>query len=570
MQNLTVPPRPWLRFYPKGVPASIDYPNKPVQHFLSESAKKYPARIALNFQGKRITYRELDQLSNKFANGLISLGITKGSRVAIILPNCPQFVISYYGAMKTGATIVTCNPLYKERELEFQLNDSGCEAAVLMNNVIAPNDFFGEFEKCRPRLQKMKHVFVTSITDYLPPIKKQLAGPVRKIKTVRKKNTISFTTFLSKQTANDPGMDSQINPKMDLAALQYTGGTTGTSKGAMLTHYNLVTNAVVSSVWGQLSNESERVLAVIPFFHIYGMTNALNSPVYAGQEIFLLPTFNVKEVLETLHKERISLFPGVATMYIALLNYPELSKYSIRSVRRCLSGAAPLPFEVQRKFNEVTGGNLVEGYGLTEASPVTHCNPFGNDVLVKSGSIGVPVPDTDAKIVDMETGSKDLVAGEVGELAVKGPQVMKGYWNQPDETSNVLKQDGWLLTGDIAKADDDGYFYIVDRKKDMIDASGFKVWPREVEEVLYSHPDIKEAAVVGVKDPYRGETVMAYVVLKDKSKNPGTESIRTFCKEKMVSYKVPKIIEFRDDLPKSLIGKVLRRKLREEGKTGQL
>lgn len=562
-----MPPRPWLRFYPSGVPANIDYPIVALQTFLTSSAKKFPNKIALNFQGKKITYKELDELSNRFANGLVSLGISKGSKVAIILPNSPQFVIAYYGILKAGAIVVACNPLYKERELEFQLNDSDSEAVVLMNNIIPPYNFFAEFEKCRPRLAKMKHVFVTSITDYLPPIKKQLAGPVRKIKTLRTEDTVGFTSFLSKQSSSDPGAESQINPKEDLAVLQYTGGTTGTSKGAMLTHYNLVTNAIVSSNWQQLQTEGARGLAVIPFFHIYGMTIALNFPLYAGQEIFLLPSFNVKEVLETLHKEKITLFPGVATMYVALLNYPGLAKYSIKSVKRCLSGAAPLPYEVQRKFNEVTGGNLVEGYGLTEASPVTHCNPFGNDSNVKSGSIGIPLPDTDAKIVDLENGTKDLPLGEVGELAVKGPQVMKGYWKRSDETKLVLGDDGWLRTGDVAKMDDEGYFYIVDRKKDMIDASGFKVWPREVEEILFTHPDVKEAAVVGVKDPYRGETVKAYIVLKDKNKNPGAEAIRAYCKEKIAAYKVPRIIEFKDELPKTLVGKVLRRKLREENQT---
>jgi long-chain acyl-CoA synthetase len=277
----------------------------------------------------------------------------------------------------------------------------------------------------------------------------------------------------------------------------------------------------------------------------------------------LLPSFRVKEVLETLQKEKITDFAGVSTMYTAIINYPEVGKYSLRTVERCVSGAAPLPLEVQRKFGEITGGLLVEGYGLTEASPVTHCNPVGEGAMVKSGSIGIPFPNTDAKIVDQETGKKDLGVGEIGELAVKGPQVMKGYWKRSDETSNVLS-DGWLLTGDIARMDEDGYFYIVDRKKDMINASGFKVYPREVEEVLYTHPDIKEAAVVGVKDPYRGENVKAFVVLKDKNKNPGAEAITQYCKDRIAPYKAPRIVEFKDELPKSLVGKVLRRKLREE------
>lgn len=563
MQNLTLPSRPWLKFYPKDVPESIEYPKAALQSFLIESAKKDSSKIALNFQGKNITYKEVNELSNRFANGLRSLGLPKGSRVALILPNTPQFVFCFYGILKAGGTVVSCNPLYKERELEFQLNDSGCEAAVLLNNVIPPHDFFVEFEKCLPHLKNMKHVFVTSITDYLPIMKRQLAGPVKKIKTLEKKGTVSLTRFLSNQSPEEPA-GLAIDPMQDLAALQYTGGTTGTSKGAMLTHYNLVSNAIVSSVWSRLGSGSERVLAAIPFFHIYGLTNAMNTPIYAGQEIFIHPTFNVKEVLQTLDNEKISLFPGVSTMYIALLNDKDLPKYSIKTVKRCLSGAAPLPQEVQKKFNSVTGGNLVEGYGLTEASPVTHCNPFGDECVVKSGSIGIPVPDTDAKIVDIETGAKEMEQGQVGELAVRGPQIMKGYWNNPAETKIVMREGGWLLTGDIARMDEDGYFFVVDRKKDMIDASGFKVYPREVEEVLYSHPDIKEAAVVGVKDPYRIENVKAYVVLKDKSKNPGAEAIRSFCKERMVTYKAPKIVEFKDELPKSLIGKVLRRKLREQ------
>ena len=556
--------RPWLKFYAKEVPATIDYPSKTVQSFLAESAIKHANRNALHFEGKKITYRELNDLANQFANGLISLGIGKGSKVAIILPNVPQFVFCFYGALKTGATIVPCNPLYKEKELEFQLSDSDTDAVVILNNVIPPNDFYSEFAKTRTRLSKLKHVFTTSLTDFLPGIKKHLAGPVAHISTVRKPDTIDLMSFVTSQSKLEPDQAKiDIKPKEDIALLQYTGGTTGVPKGAMLTHFNLLTNAIASNIWGELTDEDERVLAVAPFFHIYGLTNAMNAPIHAGQEIILLPQFRVKEVLEAIHKERVTMFPGVSTMYIAIVNYPDLSKYPIHTVKRCISGAAPLPYEVQKKFNEITGGSLVEGYGLTEASPVTHCNPFGEGAVVKSGSIGIPFPDTDAKIVDLETGTKDLGIGEIGELAVKGPQVMKGYWKQPDETANVFR-DGWLLTGDIAKMDDDGYFYIVDRKKDMIDASGFKVWPREVEEVLYAHPAVKEAAIVGVKDPYRGENVKAIIVLKDKNNNPGPEAFREYCKGKMVAYKVPRIFEFREELPKTLVGKVLRRKLRDE------
>ena len=556
-----VPQKPWQKFYPKHIRPSIEYPKEPLQSVLINSATKYPDSIAIDFEGKKLTFKEVNELANQFANGLASLGYSKGSKIAIILPNLPQFVFCFYGALKAGTIIVPCNPLYREREIEFQLKDAEVQVVVILNNVYQPNDFYAEFEKARSRLPEVKHVFVTSIIDYLPPIKKQLAGPVRGIKTVKRPDTINLVDFLSKQSRKEPQQMS-TNPLEDIAVLQYTGGTTGVSKGAMLTHHNLLSNTIMLMDWTD-SGKGEKVLAVIPFFHIYGLTVAMNSAVNVGQEMVLLPQFHSKEVLETIHKHKIAVFPGVATMYIALLNYPDLAKYPIRSVRKCVSGAAPLPVEVQKRFNEITGGKLVEGYGLTEASPVTHCNPIADDAVVKPGSIGVPLPDTDAKIVDLETGLKDMSVGEEGELAIKGPQVMKGYWNRPEETEAVFKN-GWLLTGDIAKVDSDGYFYIVDRKKDLIDASGFKVWPREVEEVLFAHPDIKEAAVVGVKDQYRGETVKAFIVLKDKNKNPGVEAIRDYCRAQIAPYKVPRIIEFRVELPKTLVGKVLRRELRDD------
>ena len=516
----SVLPKPWLRFYPEGVAHSIDFPQESLQSILVNAAEKYPNSSAIEYQGYKATYKRLNELSNQFANGLISLGLKKGSKIAIILPNIPQFVFCFWGALKAGLTVVPCNPLYREREIEFQLKDSESEAVVILNNVYNKNDFYSSFEKARPRLSNVKHVFVTSLTDYLPPIKKQLAGTVKKIQTLKKPDTINLAAFVASKPKNEPPPMS-MNPREDVAVIQYTGGTTGTSKGAMLTHFNLVSNAIVLANW-QHGDNSGRLLGVTPFFHIYGLTVGMISPMYSGMEIVLLPSFHVKEVLEAISKHKITSFPGVSTMYVAIINYPELSRYSVESIKKCVSGAAPLPVEVQRKFNELTGGNLVEGYGLTEASPVTHCNPIGEGAPVKSGSIGTPLPETDAKIVDMETGMTDLPLGETGELAVKGPQVMKGYWHQPEETAKVMRN-GWLLTGDIARMDEDGYFFIVDRKKDMIDASGFKVWPREVEEVLFTHPDIKEAAVVGVRDDYRGENVKAFVVLKDKNKNPGVE-----------------------------------------------
>jgi long-chain acyl-CoA synthetase len=553
---------PWDKFYASGVPSSIDYPKHPLQSFLSEIAGKHPKRTAIAFEGKKLTYREVDDLSNQFANSLISLGISRGTKIAIILPNLPQFVFCFYGALKAEAVVVPCNPLYREKELEFQLQDSEVEVVVILNNIVSPNDFFAEFAKSRPNLQKIKHVFTTSIADFLPGIKKQLAG-LANVKTVKREGTIDLVSFISKNSASEPTLVQPVDPIEDLAVLQYTGGTTGISKGAMLTHFNLICNAIAADAWAGKPPNPRRILAVTPFFHIYGLTECLNSVVYGGHEMVILPSFRVKEVLETIQKEKITDFPGVPTMYTAIINHPEVGKYSLRSVERCVSGAAPLPLEVQKRFGEITGGLLVEGYGLTEASPVTHCNPVGQGAIVKSGSVGIPFPDTDAKIVDQETGKKDLAIGDVGELAVKGPQVMKGYWKRADETSMVLSK-GWLLTGDIARMDQDGYFYIVDRKKDMIDSSGFKVYPREVEEILYTHPDIKEAAVVGVKDSYRGETVKAFVVLKDRNKNPGADAITEYCKDRIAPYKAPRIVEFKDALPKSLVGKVLRRKLRED------
>jgi len=565
MQSL-LPERPWLKFYPPDLPASIDYPKIPVYSLLTESAKAGPSQTALVFQGKRLTYGELNRLSNRFANGLKVLGISKGDRIAIILPNIPQFVICFYGALKTGAVVVPTNPIYREKELEFQLENSGAVVAVILNNISSGTDFYSEFEKCRSRLSKIRQVFVTSITDFLPPIKKQLAGPVKKIQTVRRNGTLNLVDFLRKQSDQAPGQKSgRFDPLDEIAVLQYTGGTTGISKGAMLTHYNLVSNAIVANRLRRGKHGESATLAVIPFFHIYGLTSAMNAPVQAGEKIILLPRFDPDEVLDVIENEKINVFPGVPAMYLALIHHPSLLKHSLSSIKVCVSGAAPLPAEVQKRFNQITGGHLVEGYGLTEASPITHANLIGSDVVTKAGSIGIPVPDTDAKIVDIETGLITLPVGDVGELAVKGPQVMKGYWNNPSETANIFRGE-WMLTGDIVKRDEDGFFYVVDRKKDMIDVSGFKVWPREVEEVLFSHPDVKDVAVIGIDDDRTGEAVKAFVVLKDKNKNPGADALLEFCRERIAPFKTPKAIEFREDLPKTLVGKVLRRKLREEEK----
>jgi len=549
---------PWLKFYPPDLKQSLEYPKISIAELLRSSAKKHPENIALIFLDSRISYKQLDSMVDAFASSLHELGVKKGSRVGILLPNFPHFVVSYFAALRLGAIVIPCNPLYKDKELEYQLNDAGAEVLIASNDKIGENELFASVAKIRDRIS-VKHIITCSLTDFLSPIKRALA-PLKKIRKIAYPNTSNFMNMLN--GGKLPSVD--INPVKDIALLQYTGGTTGTSKGAMLSHYNLVSNAVMVSRWLPMREANEINLAVLPFFHIYGLTVALNAPILSGTTIIIHPRFDVKHVLETLEKEKVTVFCGVPPMYVACINYPEVSKYKLKTLRGCISGAAALPVSVRKKFNELTSANLVEGYGLTAASPVTHCNPLHKDAIIKDGSIGIPFPNTYAKIVDVENSKKELSVGEIGELCIKGPQVMMGYWNRPDETAMVLK-DGWLLTGDIAKIDDDGYFYIVDRKKDMINASGFKVWPKEVEDVLYQHQAVKEVAVIGVPDEYRGESVKAYVVLKDGFEGKVSEDeIIKFCREKIASFKVPKVVEFRNELPKSIIGKVLRRHLREE------
>ena len=551
--------RPWLRHYEDGVPYTIDYPKISLGGLLEQTASKYPDQTATIFMGGRLTYRQIDELSNRFANALIGLGVKKGDRVAIHLPNTPQFVIAYYGVMKTGAIVVPVNPLYVEREIEHQMNDSGAETIVTLSR-------FYPVVKNAQQQTKLRNVIVTNIKDYFPPLLKFLFGltkekseghavPIQPIP-----GHYRWTDLLSRYPSTRPGID--VSPD-DVAVLLYTGGTTGVPKAAVLCHSNLIANAKQVTSWVPGRQEGrETTLAVIPLFHSYGMTTAMNQPVMSGLTMVLIPRFTADEVLKTIDKYRPNYFPGVPTMYVAINNHPDVKKYNIRSVKACISGAATLPIEVAETFEALSGGRLVEGYGLSETSPVTHANPiFGRR---KIGSIGVPVPDTEAKVVDVETGQTEMPVGEPGELVIRGPQVMKGYWNKPEETAQVLR-DGWLYTGDIAKMDEDGYFYIVDRKKDMIIAGGYNIYPRDVEEVLYQHPKVKEAVVAGVPDRYRGETVKAYVVLKD-GETATEEEILEYCAENLAKYKAPKIVEFRQELPKTMIGKILRRSLVEEEK----
>jgi long-chain acyl-CoA synthetase len=559
----------WFDNYPEGVPNEVDIPDISVGQMLEQTTRRYGNNTALIFINNKITYRKLDELANRFANLLKGLGIKKGDRVGLQLPNSPQMVLAYYGTLKLGAVAVMFNPMYSPREIEHQLRDSGAKVMVILDR-FWPN-VKKALEKAKP-----EHLIVTHIKDYLKfplnllePIKAKREGEHVVVDMDADKYGLEgmheFKDLMAQASTQRPDVD--IVPSQDLAVLQYTGGTTGVSKGTMLTHSNLVSNVVQCRTWFPGIREGEDiVLCTLPFFHSYGMTVDMNLGIYAGGVLVLIPNpRDLHMVIKTISKHRPTLFPGVPAMYIALINNPDVKsgKMDVSSIRACLSGAAPLPVEVQEEFEELTGGKLVEGYGLSEASPVTHANPI--EGMRKTGSIGMPVPNTEVKVVGVEDRTKELSLGEIGELVVRGPQVMRGYWNMPGETEMVLDDEGWLYTGDIARADSDGFFYIVDRKKDMIIASGYNIYPRDVEEVLFEHPKVADAAVAGVPDPKRGETVKAYIVLKE-GETATEDEIKDFCRDKMSKYKVPTLVEFRDELPKTMVGKVLRRVLVEEEK----
>lgn len=552
--------RAWWRMYDPGVPAAVEVPDVPLPALLSASAARVPDRPAIRFFGRSISYRELDEAVNRFANVLIGLGVGKGDRVALFMPNCPQMVIAYYGGLRAGAIVVPCSPLYVESELEHQLADA--EPTV----IVSLSALFGRVQAVRARLPSVRHVLVTNIKEYFP-------GRLRLLFTLAKERKDGHhvqlpsdgqTSWWARTMARTPSSDPHVPVSADdLALLQYTGGTTGLAKAAMLSHRNLVANTLQVRAWfSNLADPdgADTVMGVLPLFHIYAMTTVMNFSIAGGGTMVLQPRFVLDDVLKGVHREKPHIFPGVPTMYMALNAAPNLARYNLHSLKGAISGAAPLPREVQARFEELTGAQLVEGYGLTEASPVTHCSPLQGER--RPGSIGVPLPSTDATIFDAESGTREVEPGEIGELAVRGPQVMRGYWRRPDETARVLR-DGWLLTGDIACRDADGYFSIVDRKKDMIITGGMNVYPRDVEEPLYEHPKVKEAVAVGLPDQHWGEAVKVYIVLKD-GQTASEQEILDYCHARMARYKVPKFVEFRRELPKTLVGKFLRRKLLEE------
>lgn len=551
----------WLSSYPEEVPHHIEYEKIPVYQFLTRAYEEVPGKSAIHFMGKEITYKELYESSIKFANYLRSLGVEKGDRVAIMLPNCPQSVIAYYGVLYTGAIVVQTNPLYTERELQYQMQDSGAKVILVMDILY-------------PRVMKimkqtaLENVIVTGIKDYLPFPKNLLYPFIQKkeygfsVKVEHSGQNHLFTEIM-KQASSSP-FEVPFDFEEDIALFQYTGGTTGFPKGVMLTHKNLIANTMMCEKWMyKLVHGEETVLGLLPFFHVYGMTTVLILSVLNQYRMVLIPKFDIEAALKTIEKQKATVFPGAPTMYIGLINHPDIAKYDLSSIKACLSGSAPLPVEVQETFEKITGGKLVEGYGLTETSPVTHSTPvWGKRV---KGSIGVPWPDTESAILRINGDEVEILPpGEVGEIAVKGPQVMKGYWNRPEDTAASFV-DGWFLTGDLGYMNDEGFFFVVDRKKDMIIAGGYNIYPREVEEVLYEHEAIQECVVAGIPDPYRGETVKAYIVLKE-GMTVTAEELNKYCRQNLAAYKVPRFYEFRDQLPKTAVGKILRRQLIDEEK----
>ncbi|MFH1114984.1 MAG: long-chain fatty acid--CoA ligase [Pseudomonadota bacterium] len=545
--------RIWLKSYYETVPKDLVFERITLPEALTRTAERYPDNAALLFQGTKITYRDLDDMVSRFASSLKAMGVKPGDKVATLLPNLVQHVVAIYGAFRAGAVVSLNNPLYTNRELEHQYNDSGSTYLVALDVLV-------------PRMIELRKttgitkIISCHIRDFLPFPLKQLFPFVKKAmhkKTPAAPDVLEFMDCVKKYPPLDvphkPGWD-------DTACLLYTGGTTGVSKGVQLTHGNLSSNCQQCSVWFPGFEEgAEIAVGCLPFFHSFGMTTAMNVSIWNGWADILIPKPEPKTILDAIDKYKATFIPAVPTLYNGMINYPDLKNYSLKSLKACFSGGAPLPMETIREFESLTGAQICEGYGLTETSPVTHINPYGD--TAKVGTIGVPISGTNAKLVDVDNYEREITTpGEPGELCIMGPQVMKGYINRPEETANALRY-GWFLTGDIAVADEDGFFSIVDRKKDMIISGGFNIYPRDVDEVLFSHPKILEACAIGVPDAHSGERIKAFVVIKE-GETATVEEIVDFCKENLVKYKVPKYVEFVDELPKSAVGKILRKELR--------
>lgn len=549
--------KPWLASYEKGVPEHLDFEEIYLPDFLERSAEQFPDNMALLFQGYKVTYRELNNMVDCFATVLTDFGIKKGDSVAILLPNVIPCVVAYYAILKIGGIAVMNNPLYSDRELEHQFNNS--ESKLLITLDLLGNRMID----LRPKTS-IKQIIYTSIGDYLPfpknllfPLvakKKKLAADVKSAEELYK-----WKEVLAGASPNPPKVTLSFE---DVAMYQYTGGTTGVSKGVMLTHSNLSKQVQQARAWFPAFNNGEEImLGALPFFHVFGLTVAMNFAIFMGWGHILVPKPQPEQLLEAIGKFKPTFAPLVPTMYIGMLGNPKIKDTDMTSIKGCFSGSAPLPVEVIKDFEQKTGSVIVEGFGLTESTPVTHINPFAGGKR-KVGSIGLPLPDTEARIVSLDDGKTDMPVGEIGEIILKGPQVMKGYWQMPEETADTLK-DGWLYTGDIAKMDEEGYFYIVDRKKDMIISGGLNVYPRDIEEVFYEHPKVMEATAIGIPHPSRGEQIKVFVVLNE-GETATEEELLEYCKDKLAIFKLPTMIEFREELPKTNVGKILKKDLKAE------
>jgi len=548
--------RPWLKYYDPGVPLSIDYPHISVPQMLTASAIKNPHQPCTIFSGAAITYQEMDQLTDQLAIAIIQQGVKPGDRVGIMLPNIPQFVLAYFAILKAGAVVVAINPQYKSREIEFQLNDSGIQTII----ALADNYFL--LDQLRATTD-LKAIILTNISEQFTPGASPPNKPENRQQQLEYIPLVYPVTWLSELIALAPANVSPgitIDPEGS-ALFQYSGGTTGTPKAAIATHRNLVANAYQMRHWLVNTYEGqETVLMAIPLFHVYGMVCGMLYAIQLGAAMVLIhEPRNIPEIMRSIQEYKATVFHGVPNLFNALNGHPDAlsGKYTLTSIKACISGSAPLMRETKARFEALTGGKVCEGYGLSEAPTATHCNPVLGEN--RTGSIGLPLPDVDCRIVSLEDGITELVVGEVGELILRGPQVMKGYHQLPDETGIALR-DGWLYTGDIARMDADGYFYLVDRKKEVIKPGGFQVWPREVEEIIASHPKVKEVGVAGVMDSQGSELVKAWVVVKP-GESIAPEDIQEFCRQQLVSYKVPTLVEFRDELPRTTVGKILRREL---------
>lgn len=545
----------WFKSYDPQVPHHLDYPHLDIHALVRRKADQVPGKAALKFMGLTLTYGRLFQQVDRLATALAKRGIKAGDRVVLLMPNCPQFVISFYALMRLGATAVLANPLNVERELVFKFQDSGAKALIVL-------DLLSQRVNNIKKQVPLELIVYTSLADFLPfplnllyPIKRGLDKSMPKVMIERDAKTLMLKDLLQEQAA--PPL-VKIDPR-EMAVLIYSGGTTGVSKGIMLSHQALVANATQVCAWGNL-NDQDTLLAVLPLFHGFGMSVCMNGPLSHGGTTILLPRFNAREVCRAINKERPTIFAGVPTMFIAIKELPDIDKYDLKSLRGIFVGAAPLPLAVMEEFSQRTGAALIEGYGLTEAVTAVACNPFLG--TRKPGTIGIPFPDMEWKIVDLADGVTEMPIGQAGEIILRGPDLMMGYLNLPDKTAETLR-DGWLFTGDIGVMDEDGYVTLVDRKKDLVIIGGFNVFPSEVDEVLHQHPQVAEAVAVGLPHPRKGEYLKAYLVPKAGQQIDPQEVI-AFCQENLTPYMVPREVEVRTELPKSMIGKVLRRSLREE------